>query len=64
MEIFGLPVFESDDLPEVNIAVIGLMYEWDHLRPLGWTEYLYWTLHALPFGWSIVCIPAEGAEIK
>lgn len=34
--------------------MIGLIWQWDRLRPLAWAEYVYWMHHALPFGWSIL----------
>ena len=40
----------------------GLIWEWDKLRRLGWSEYVHWTTNALPMGWSIIQVPDEGAE--
>jgi len=35
----------------------GLIRERDHLRPLGWAEYLRWVEEPLPLGWEIVYAP-------
>ena len=35
----------------------GLIREQDHLRPLGWSEYLRWVEEPLPLGWEIVYAP-------
>jgi len=37
--------------------MIGLMWEFDHLRELTYKEYWYWIFHPLPFGWSIIVKP-------
>lgn len=41
----------------------GIMWEFDHARALGWKEYQHWMLNPLPFGWSIISAPEEGAEV-
>lgn len=37
--------------------MLGVMWEWDHMRYLSWEEYQYWLLHPLPFGWGIILVP-------
>jgi len=43
--------------------MLGLLWEFDHIRYLGWKEYLYWMNEPLPFGWTIISTPDKGAEI-
>lgn len=65
-----LPVYEqgpyipsfvspSDRVPRQT----GVIWCWDHSRPLGWREYRYWETRILPPGWGIVEIPDEGAVV-
>lgn len=42
---------------------MGIIFCWDHLRPLGWHEYQYWQYRTLPHGWAIMAVPNEGAEL-
>ena len=35
----------------------GVMWEYDHARPLDVAEYKYYELHLLPFGWGIISAP-------
>lgn len=35
----------------------GLMWERDHIRPLGFDEYQIYMTTSLPFGWSIISCP-------
>lgn len=44
-----------------NDESLGLIREGDHLRPLGWSEYLRWVEEPLPSGWEIVYAPAVSA---
>jgi len=40
-----------------NDASFGLIRERDHLRPLGWSEYLRWLEEPLPLDWEIIYAP-------
>ncbi len=40
-----------------NDASFGLIRERDHLRPLGWSEYLRWVEEPLPLDWEIIYAP-------
>jgi len=39
--------------------MMGVMWEYNHARPLTWEEYCYWTMNVLPFGWSIISAPTK-----
>lgn len=47
---------------EEKIRKFGWVYEVNHLRPLFWEEYQKLLREPLPFGWSIVSEPEEGAD--
>ena len=36
-----------------------MMWKWDHLEVIDWSEYVYWMCHVLPFGWAIISRPSE-----
>ena len=40
-----------------NDPSFGLIRERDHLRPLGWSEYLRWLEEPLPLDWEIIYAP-------
>jgi hypothetical protein len=41
----------------VKRPILGVMWEWDHVRWLTPAEYEYWMQHPLPFGWAIISKP-------
>ena len=42
--------------------IVGVMWEWNRPRPLGWYEYQEWMTKLLPMGWSIIAKPDCYAE--
>ncbi len=62
-----LPVYEQGPFipPFINpvLKCTGIIWCWDHARPLGWREYKYWETRILPRGWGIIEPPDEGAMV-
>ena len=44
--------------------MLGIMWEYNHLRLLEPREKRYWDFHALPFGWAIISVPEERAFME
>jgi len=42
--------------------MMGVMWQYDHARELGWSEYQYWMQNILPFGWAIIVPPKQESE--
>lgn len=49
---------------ESEAKQLGVMWEWDHLRPLGLAEYKFWMRNVMPWGWSIIQAPQEISNAK
>lgn len=47
-----------------NIRLIGWMWQKTFLRPLYWEEFQRWQKEVLPFGWSVIREPEEGADVN
>lgn len=47
---------------ENKIRKVGLMWQYNFLRPLFWEEYYFWHWKALPLGWSIISKPDKDAD--
>lgn len=72
LELEACEAWEDWDAPLTSIRnadiraekKVGIMYEYDHQRPLSWKEYQHWLWNPLPFGWAIISEPDEKEGLR